>query len=371
MKLALKLVATLAFTALCVWLAFPRRADYAKLAAGLALLDWRYVWLWLPTAAAMQLFRAWRWDYLLRPLGARIPFWRLLNVSSVGFMAILALPVRLGEFVRPYLIAEKGTLSMSAALGSVAVERTVDGLLVSLYLFVSFLFLEGPHAGQARAVAWGSFGLFGLATAYIAVGVRWPAATLRWTMRLTLLERLAPRFAERVGHLVRGVLSGFRSLRDVKNFAVFLALSVLYWAANGCGMWVLARGFGLHLSLDASFAVMSVVAAAITLPNTPGLVGQFHAAGKFTLMLYLTPAVVEGAGMAYIVTLHAVQGIWYIGLGLLGMLLTQVPMLRVVRASKEAAAAAEAAAGREPQASAVVAGREPQASAVVTRGLGS
>ena len=32
-------------------------------------------------------------------------------------------------------------------------ERTVDGLLVSLYLFVSFLFLRGPHAGEARVVA--------------------------------------------------------------------------------------------------------------------------------------------------------------------------------------------------------------------------
>ncbi|HEY3355381.1 MAG TPA: lysylphosphatidylglycerol synthase transmembrane domain-containing protein [Polyangia bacterium] len=337
MKLVLKLALTLAFTAVCVWLAFPRREDYAKLAAGLQLLEWKYVWLWLPTAAAMQVFRAWRWDYLLRPLGAHIPFWRLLNVSSVGFMAILALPVRLGEFVRPYLVAEKGKLSMSAALGSVAVERTVDGLLVSLYLFVSFLFLKGPHAGQARAVAWGSFGLFALATAYIAVGVRWPEGTLRWTMRLTLLDRLAPRLAERLAHVVRGVLLGFRSLRDVKNFAIFLVLSALYWGANGIGMWVLARGFGLGLSLDGAFAVMSVVAAAITLPNTPGLVGQFHAAGKFSIMLYLAPAVVEGAGMAYIVTLHAAQALWYVGLGLAAMLITSLPMGRVVRASKEAA----------------------------------
>jgi hypothetical protein len=35
--------------------------------------------------------------------------------------------------------------------------KTVDGLLVSLYLFVSFLFLRGPHAGEARVVAWANF----------------------------------------------------------------------------------------------------------------------------------------------------------------------------------------------------------------------
>jgi len=267
-------------------------------------------------------------------------------VSSIGFMAILALPIRLGEFVRPYLVAERGRLRMSAALGSVAVERTVDGLLVSLYLFVSFLFLRGPHAGEARIVAWASFALFAAATGYLALGVRWPEGVLRWTMRLTLLGRLAPRFADRLTHVVRGVIDGFRSLKDARNFGVFLAMSVLYWFMNGFGMWVLARGFGIDLSLDGAFATMSVIAAAITLPNTPGLVGQFHAAGKFAMMLYLPAAIVESQGMAYIVTLHAVQGAWYIGLGVLCMLLTSVSMGRVIRASQTAAveSAAESAA---------------------------
>ena len=345
MKLALKLALTLAFMALCLWLAFPRREDYAKLAQGLATIDWTYVWLFVPTAAVMHVFRAWRWEYLLRPLGAHVPFWRLFNVSSVGFMAILALPVRLGEFVRPYLVAEKGKLSMSAALGSVAVERTVDGLLVSLYLFVSFLFLQGPHAAEARAVAWAALGLFAAATAYLVIGVLWPEGTVRWTVRLTLLPRLAPRFADRVAAVCRGVILGFRSLRHLRHFLVFLAMSVVYWGANGLGMWVLARGFALDLSLDGAFAVMSVVAAAITLPNTPGLVGQFHAAGKFSLLLHLPAATVEGPGMAYIVTVHAAQAIWYIGLGLIGMVLTSVPFARVVRASKAAAAEADAGGG--------------------------
>jgi uncharacterized membrane protein YbhN (UPF0104 family) len=377
LKLALKLAATLAFTALCIWLAFPKAEAFAQVKRGLALVDWTYLWLYLPTALVMHLFRAWRWEFLLRPLGAHVPFWRLMSVSSIGFMAILALPIRLGEFVRPYLVAasgpdglrpagpiaggdgnphggpisiEKGRLRMSAALGTVAVERTVDGLLVSLYLFVSFLFLRGPHAGEARVVAWASFGLFAAATGYIALGVRWPDGVLRWTMRLTLLGRLAPRFAERLTHVVRGVIDGFRALKDARNFAVFVVMSVIYWGMNGFGMWVLARGFGLGLSLDGAFATMSVIAAAITLPNTPGLVGQFHAAGKFALLLYLPAALVETRGMAYIVTLHAVQGAWYIGLGVLCMLVTSVSMGRVIRASQTAAAesTAEEPAAPEP-----------------------
>ena len=78
----------------------------------------------------------------------RIPTGPLLAISSVGFMAILALPARLGEFVRPGLLRKRG-ISASAALGTVAVERIVDGLLVSLFVFVAFFALRGPRRRRA------------------------------------------------------------------------------------------------------------------------------------------------------------------------------------------------------------------------------
>src|SRR4029078_1219748 len=86
-----------------------------------------------------------RWNFLLAPLGVRIPNAPLLAISSVGFMAILALPARLGGFVRPGLLRKRG-VSATAGLGTVAVERIVDGLLVSLFVFGAFFALRGPHA---------------------------------------------------------------------------------------------------------------------------------------------------------------------------------------------------------------------------------
>src|SRR4029079_11245838 len=96
------------------------------------------VGLYLATLAVTHLFRAWRWDFLLRSAGARVPLHRLLAISSVGFMAILALPLRLGELVRPYYVAREGHVRMSAALGTIAVERIVDGLVISIVFFVFY-----------------------------------------------------------------------------------------------------------------------------------------------------------------------------------------------------------------------------------------
>jgi uncharacterized membrane protein YbhN (UPF0104 family) len=62
--------------------------------------------------------------------------------------------------------------------------------------------------------------------------------------------------------------------------------SLIYWIANGMGMWVLARGMGLDVSVVGAFATMGIVAVGITLPNTPGLVGQFQWFTALGLSLY-------------------------------------------------------------------------------------
>src|SRR4029078_11921215 len=94
----------------------------------------------------------------------------VLPFSSVGFMSILALPIRLGEFVRPYFVTREGRIRMSAAVGTVAVERIVDGLLISILFFVSYL-LSSPDvfSPELRFGAWLSLlGFVGL-TSFLAI----------------------------------------------------------------------------------------------------------------------------------------------------------------------------------------------------------
>jgi glycosyltransferase 2 family protein len=95
--------------------------------------------------------------------------------------------------------------------------------------------------------------------------------------------------------------------------------SIIYWASNGLGMWILAREMQLPISLGAAFAIMAFTGVILTLPNSPGLVGQFHAAIKLGLSAYLPVALVNSNGMAYAIVLHGIQTLWYIGAGLLSL----------------------------------------------------
>jgi uncharacterized membrane protein YbhN (UPF0104 family) len=119
--------------------------------------------------------------------------------------------------------------------------------------------------------------------------------------------------------------------------------SLLYWAANGMSMWVLARGVGLDLSIVGAFATMGIIAVGITLPNSPGLIGQFHYLTKLGLSLYVGSNVADGTGLAYAILLHGLQVVWYVGVGALAMLTSHIRFSDLVQKDKAPDGAVEAA----------------------------
>jgi uncharacterized protein (TIRG00374 family) len=294
--------------------------DRHAVGAALRALAPSAIGIYLLTLAVTHLFRTLRWEYLLRALGVSLPFKRLLPISSAGFMAILALPVRLGEFVRPYLIARERKVSMSAMVGAVAVERIVDGLLVSILFFCAYLASAGDlFSPQLRAAAWLSLGGFVGLMVFLILAQIWTERAIAIVMKLTLIEWLAPARAPQAGEKLRSLISGFRALADRRNFSIFLVQSIVYWGSNGFGMWILARQMNLPISLGASFVIMAFTGVVLTLPNSPGLVGQFHAAIKMGLSAYVPVAVVNSKGIAYAIVLHGLQTLWYIGAGVLSL----------------------------------------------------
>src|SRR5262245_39186112 len=50
--------------------------------------------------------RAWRWQYLLEPLGMP-SFGNAFRATAVGFAASAVLPARAGEVIRPYFLSRR------------------------------------------------------------------------------------------------------------------------------------------------------------------------------------------------------------------------------------------------------------------------
>jgi uncharacterized protein (TIRG00374 family) len=357
-RLAINLALSFAMLGLCLWLMWPDADTYNAVKGALQSLEWEtfapYLFAYLGLQIVMHICRSVRWNNLLAPLGVRIPVGPLVAISSVGFMAILALPARLGEFVRPGLLRKRG-VSASAALGTVAVERVVDGLIVSLFVFGALFSLRGPQSPSwMMPTAYAALGVFSAALLFLAFALRRPEATVRFCLRMSLLPRFAPRVAGSLEGKLLEMIRGLIVLKDVRNMLVFLAWSLVYWAANGLAMWVLASAFHLGLSPIGGFAVMGVVAVGIMLPNPPGLVGLYQGATLLGLSLYLPGAndphqQVYATTFAFANLQYVLQVVWYMGAGALALATPWVSFhdLRTARSAAGAVAAEPADDGKK------------------------
>jgi len=86
--------------------------------------------------------RAFRWQYLLAPIG-KTHFSTAFKTTTIGFAASFLLPARAGEVLRPYLLARRERLPPTAAFATIIVERLLD-LVTVLLLFGVFVMRVDP-----------------------------------------------------------------------------------------------------------------------------------------------------------------------------------------------------------------------------------
>ena len=89
------------------------------------------------------MLRSYRWGVILEPI-EKIDQWSLFSITAVGFMAITILPVRMGEFARPYLISQKSTIKMGSSLATILVERIFDMLTLMMVLLLVIMMVNLP-----------------------------------------------------------------------------------------------------------------------------------------------------------------------------------------------------------------------------------
>lgn len=313
----LKTIASLAIAAGFVWLlergalpVIPSRAAFAR-------VRWWTVAAYCACLLGVHLARSGRWYWLLAPI-RRMPLRDILCTSFIGFLAILAMPFRTGEVVRPLLIRREGTLSGWAAMGTVAAERILDGLTLSVILFVA-LAVARPldplpdHIGAlpvpAAAVPSAARGAvilflvaFAVMTAFYVARDRARRLTLATVGRVS--ERLGTWLASRLEQLT----DGFRFLPQARFTVPFALVTLAYWLGNAASAWLLAWGCGLDaITYSQACTVVGVVALGILVPNAPGFFGAFQVSAYAALAMFYPPADVAGVGSAYVLLIYVCQ----------------------------------------------------------------
>lgn len=334
LKLLLRIVLSVGVSAFFVWLSL-RNVDVRKMGSAIAAAPlWRLV-AYFGLMLVVHLLRTVRWGILLEPLG-HVGFKRLNSASAVGIMLLIVLPLRLGEFARPLLIARppEGTgtrLRRSGAFASIVVERIVDGVFVGLLGVIALHVLgarvQGEQAAFARAAA--QLVTLGFLSLCIALALAYFLRERALALASLLLTPLSPRFAKKVVSMLDAFISALHLGSGWKALG-FFALTVAYWSIAASGLLFMAPAFGMEFGPLEACAVLAVQVVGAMVPAGPGMVGTLSFFTQIGLSLFVAGALGKGdAGAraaAYANTIWALQFGQQVLLGLVFMALGHVSL---------------------------------------------
>lgn len=257
-----------------------------------------YVLLSMSMMLLMQVLRSIRWGGILKPV-VHMDQFTLFAITNVGFLAITAIPARLGELVRPLLISRKKNVPMAAALGTIFVERIMDTFTVLLMAGVLFPLIPLPP-WLVRSGSLITFITLAAAACFILLIVKRSALE---NLENHLPASLQRRYAGKINRLVGHFIDGFAVITDWKRLGWLFFLSLMVWIIDVGAVYALFLAFGYALSPLAAFVLMFILIVGIAIPTAPGFVGNWHYACILALTLF---GLNKADALSFAVVYHAV-----------------------------------------------------------------
>ena len=266
----------------------------------------------------MYVVRAERWQYLLSPLGPT-RFGVALRTTIIGFAASYVVPARAGEVLRPYLLARREGLPVTAAFATIIVERMLDLVAVLMLLAVFLFALENGEAAAAprlyQTVWYGGaiaapIGVAILVAMFVMAGHPERLHTL-----VLRIERILPaRLARAVAAFARTFAEGLAVVRHPSRLVWAMLWSLVLWLGIATQVWVVVRAFDIAFPFFGSFIVTAMLVVGVSVP-TPGGVGGTHEVLRLALTSFYGAD--NNAAIGAAILQHAVNFVPVLLLGVL------------------------------------------------------
>jgi uncharacterized protein (TIRG00374 family) len=316
----LKIVLTIAVSAFFLWLFF-RTIDLHKLVESLRNVG--AGWWLLALAALVQILhlvlRAIRWRILLDFQKKGIGFYNLLSTVSIGYTVSFLIGGRLGEVLRPIMLASREKISKSGSLATILLERLMDGLAVAFLLAVYFIFFTGAADGGDSGASEGMGSGWGVIVG-VAVVLSFPFlwALVHFRDRAAaILRRIVSeegRMGKAIHGIFQGVVDGFEVLRGGRALVAAWAYTFLIWLVIAFSIWFSLLAFSIRIPIEGSLLVMGALVLGIAVP-TPGGVGTYEWFGQGVLVRFFGVDPSEAGAAVLVMHVFAISPVILMGLG--------------------------------------------------------
>jgi uncharacterized membrane protein YbhN (UPF0104 family) len=246
---------------------FARKLDWDQVARSLHHADLGVLVAAMAVGIPVIALQGLKWSSLVRAV-RRIPRRTVVAVTYVGQAASAFLPMRAGEAVRLELLARKSGIGRATSLGTVALDHSVNGLV--MFAFAAFLPALLPVPRWMAVIVW--------------AGMAGTIALAAILLRLARHPETAP--PNRLAHLVARVRGGLVAARNPKAVALAAGYSALAWSVEIAVAVLALSAFHLPHDLAHAMGVLFGVNLAMAIPAPPASLGNFELGAGMALAAF-------------------------------------------------------------------------------------
>jgi uncharacterized protein (TIRG00374 family) len=257
-----------------------RRLDWPQVVRTVSGANYGLVGLAILTVLLTIGARALRWAILVRPLR---PSWlNLLSALVIGQVVNYALPARAGDLVRAYLLGSSESESRLQLLGTVAVEKVWDLLMVLVLVLLLSARMDLP--------SWVTVVVPGISVVVLAV-LLCAFVSRRWKYQLLactswMEARLPGRLKDSLSGSASRLLDGLGGLQRAGLAWPTFAVSGIIWGLGGLTIWLILTAVGVPARSVTVFFLLVVLRLGVTVPTLPGRIGFYEGLCIVTLSIW-------------------------------------------------------------------------------------
>lgn len=237
--------------------------------------DYGYIFLSLILGLLSHLSRAYRWNFMLNPLGYHP---RLINnvlAIFITYIANLGVP-RSGELFRATVMQTYENIPFEKSFGTIIAERTVDLFMLLITIGIALLMESDVIYSmlQERSVnPWSILLFLVLSTGFIYIVFQ-------------QLKKTVHPFAQKILSLLKGLSEGFLTLVHMKKKWAYLFHTVFIWTMYIAMFYIIKLSLPETQSLGFEPILIGFIVGALAISATNGGIGIYPFSVSLVLISY-------------------------------------------------------------------------------------
>nr|WP_252726832.1 lysylphosphatidylglycerol synthase transmembrane domain-containing protein [Polaribacter vadi] len=235
--------------------------------------NYSWIFLGLFFGILSHLSRAYRWKFMLEPLGFKPKFTNSVLAVLVGYLVNLALP-RAGEISRATVMTNYEKIPFEKGFGTIVAERIADLIMmlsiVAITLFVQFDFIYELLTKNFNPTK-------------IAIGI--VILIIGFFIFSSFVKKAESGFLLKIKTFVTGLIEGVTSIFKMKNKWAFIFHTVFIWVMYVAMFWATIPAIN-GLEVPFGGILIGFIAGGFSIAATNGGIGLYPIAVAGALALF-------------------------------------------------------------------------------------